>query len=101
MGWPVYQGLVGNFYFPESTTVNSEATNPLGGFFQFRDLIAQETLGTPSWPNPLDRSQQVPAELPRFMHRRPALEIGIASRDPLLMKDLIRSRCALSRARMW
>ncbi|MBI5362214.1 MAG: hypothetical protein HZA53_03480, partial [Planctomycetes bacterium] len=61
--------------------LNRESWNPLflsaGCFlkhFRFRDLLAQATLGVPSWPNPCDPMQQVPATEPRFVHARPALD---------------------------
>ncbi|MEO7317905.1 MAG: PQQ-dependent sugar dehydrogenase [Chthoniobacteraceae bacterium] len=75
-GWPLFEGLTRHesfiFYSPE----NRDAPNPLGGFFKFRDLLVHETLATPSWPNPLDPAQQVPASIPHFMHSRPVLQAG-------------------------
>src|SRR4030095_15280641 len=61
---------------------NRDAPNPLGGFFRFRDLIVRDTLDIPSWPNPLDPQQRVPANIPRFMHRRPILDYG-RNYDPI------------------
>ena len=73
-GWPLFEGLTRHesfiFYSPE----NRDAPNPLGGFFKFRDLLVQETLATPSWPNPLNTAQQVPASVPHFMHTRPVIQ---------------------------
>ena len=75
-GWPLFEGLTPSSEYPSSPVANLDAPNPLGGYFKFSDLIVQETLATPSWPNPSDPSQQVPANIPHFMHRRPAIEGG-------------------------
>ena len=73
-GWPLFEGLTSHASFEFFSPENLDAPNPLGGFFKFRDLIVQETLGAPSWPNPLDPAQQIPASLARFMHARPAID---------------------------
>ncbi len=75
-GWPLFEGLNRHESYFARTVPNRDAPNPLGGFFNFRDLLIQETLATPSWPNPLNPAQQVPASIPRFMHARPVLDIG-------------------------
>ncbi len=79
-GWPLFEGLQAEPEYGASPAENLDAPNPLGGFFKFKDLLVQETLGTPSWPNPKNASQQVPASL-RFMHGRPVIEAG---RDEVL-----------------
>ena len=40
----------------------------------FRDLLVDATLGVPSWTNPCDLAQAVPATLARFVHERPAYD---------------------------
>jgi len=73
-GWPLFEGLEPNADYQASAAVNLDAPNPLGGHFRFRDLVVQKTLATPSWPNPLDRTQQVPADIPKWTHARPFLD---------------------------
>ncbi len=80
-GWPIYEGLTSAPGYFTALIDNVDAPNPLAGgacpsFFDFQNLLVQETLATPSWPNPCNASQQVPASLPRFMHRRPWLDYG-------------------------
>ncbi|MEQ1858338.1 MAG: Ig-like domain-containing protein [Chthoniobacteraceae bacterium] len=75
-GWPLYEGFSNELLYQASDAVNRDAPNPLGGFFRFRDLLIRATLGTPSWPNPLNPALQVPSSIPRFMHHRPVLDIG-------------------------
>jgi glucose/arabinose dehydrogenase len=77
-GWPAYEGMaIMSDYFSASPN-NQDAPNPLAGgscpaYFRFRNLIVQETLNTPSWPNPCNPAQQIPAAL-RHMHRRPQID---------------------------
>ena len=73
-GWPLFEGLKNHASFEIASPENLDAPNPLGGHFKFLDLIVQDTLATPSWPNPLDRAQQIPASIPHFMHTRPVVE---------------------------
>ena len=73
-GWPLFEGLTSHASFEFFSPENLDAPNPLGGFFKFRDLIVQETLAAPSWPNPLDPAQQIPASVRRFMHTRPVID---------------------------
>jgi PKD repeat protein/subtilisin-like proprotein convertase family protein len=80
-GWPVFEGLEAHSGYYNSTTKNLDAPNPLYGtggctqsHFLFRDLIVQDTLATPSWPNSCDPTQPIPATLPRFVHTRPPIE---------------------------
>src|SRR6185503_8073373 len=80
-GWPLYEGLDVLTSYRSPNVGNPDAPNPLFGtggctqpYFYFRDLLRQDTLNVPSWPNPCNASVQVPASIPRFVHRRPALD---------------------------
>jgi|GEM_PF-5154541 len=75
-GWPIFEGLTVHPDYIDSAAQNQDAPNPLGGYFKFKDLIVQETLGIPSWPNPKNTALQVPASIPHFMHHRPILDMG-------------------------
>ncbi len=92
-GWPLYDGLLiqdiyngGPGYYYQDV-YNQDAPNPLYGttppgqglcdqpFFRFRDLIHQDTLlENPSYPNPCDPTQQVPANILKHIHTRPKIE---------------------------
>jgi glucose/arabinose dehydrogenase len=80
-GWPIYEGLESHATFRNSTVANQDALNPLFGiggctqqYFTFRSLLVQDTLNPPSWPNPCNTGQQIPAGIPRFVHARPAID---------------------------
>jgi PKD repeat protein/glucose/arabinose dehydrogenase len=80
-GWPVFEGLEVQSAYHNANVGNQDAPNPLFGtggctqqYFYFRDLIVQETLGTPSWPNACDATKQVPANIPHFVHHRPVMD---------------------------
>lgn len=82
-GWPLFEGLVPNSTFQSYSTANPFAINPLAGgacasTVPFRDLIVQDTLAQPSWPNPCNAGVQLPTTLDRFVHTRPAIEWGRA-----------------------
>ena len=79
LGWPLFEGLTAHGGYTSADTQNLSAPNPLFGgscafqFFRFKDLLKQDTLNTPSWPNPCNSSQQITsADL--FLHSRPAIE---------------------------
>ena len=78
-GWPIYEGFdILSQYAGSSINVeNRDAANPNNTcgrpYFYFKELIVQDTLGTPSWPNPCNSGIQIPASTPRHMHRRPSL----------------------------
>lgn len=83
LGWPLFQGLEEDPDYWPLLTANPYAANPLFGtggctqqFFRFQDLIRQEVVGTPSWPNPCNTGVQVPAGTPRFEHTRPIIDWG-------------------------
>jgi glucose/arabinose dehydrogenase/PKD repeat protein len=80
-GWPAYEGLTAAPSYPNAGVDNRDAPNPLFGsggctqqYFYFRDLIKQDSLNAPSWPNPCNTSQQIPETIRRFVHRRPAVD---------------------------
>ena len=80
-GWPIFEGLEASPDYLDRNPTNQDTPNPLFGsggctqqYFTFRDLLVQETLATPSWPNPCAPGQQIPASTPHFMHTRPALD---------------------------
>ncbi len=79
-GWPTFEGLYAQPDYTAATTYNMQAPNPLFGmggcteeFFPFQALLVQDTLATPSWPNPCDAGQQI-TNVPTFEHHRAALE---------------------------
>ena len=86
-GWPLFEGLERQPIF-QLPYPNQLAPNPLFGqdipgvgmcsqtHLTFPQLLAQETLAAPSWPNPCDPSQEIPASIHRSMHTRPILEWG-------------------------
>lgn len=80
-GWPVFEGLQPHANYSVANVTNFDAPNPLNGsggctkpYFYFRDLILQDSLNAPFWTNSCNPSQQIPASLFRFTHRRPALD---------------------------
>ncbi len=42
-------------------------------FFKFNDLLKQANL-SPSFPNPCNASQQIPASIPHWVHTRPVID---------------------------
>ncbi|MCY2960172.1 MAG: PQQ-dependent sugar dehydrogenase [Planctomycetota bacterium] len=82
-GWPLHEGLEPQVSYGGQTTSNLDAPNPLFGtgscgaaYFAFRDLLVQDTLAAPAWPNPCNPAQQVPTSIPRFEHARPVVDWG-------------------------
>ncbi len=82
-GWPLFEGLTpAQTGYVAASPFNRTAFNPLfpaqcgDQFFRFRDLLVQDTLAAPSWPNPCNPGVQVPASIPRFEHTRPVMEYG-------------------------
>jgi glucose/arabinose dehydrogenase len=80
-GWPLYEGLETLSTYRNSNVGNQDAPNPLFGvagctqqFFHFRNLLVQDSLQPPAWPNPCDTNQHVPTNITRFVHRRPAID---------------------------
>jgi len=90
-GWPIFEGMDLEPDYSLLQVPNLDAPNPLNGgpgcnrpFFYFTELIVQETLGVPSFPNPCNASVQVPPTIPRFMHRRPTIAYGRSGTGPML-----------------
>lgn len=80
-GWPQFEGLLARPEYALAGALNLDAPNPLAGagcaaHLSFHDLLVQQSLAAPSWPNPCDAQQQLPASLQRFEHVRPWLEYG-------------------------
>ncbi|MBS0191035.1 MAG: PQQ-dependent sugar dehydrogenase [Phycisphaerales bacterium] len=80
-GWPLFEGLESQPLYTASLARNLDAPNPLTNagcdpHFGFRDLLVQETLATPVWPNPCQPLVQIPASIRHFEHTRPAIEWG-------------------------
>jgi glucose/arabinose dehydrogenase len=84
-GWPVFEGLDVMNDYRNAAPFNQDARNPLFGtggggcpnqYFRFSELIVQETLGTPSWPNPCNPAVQIPSGVRRFQNARPEFEWG-------------------------
>lgn len=80
-GWPLYEGLEANWPYVNASPANPYAPNPLFGVggctqehFLFRELLVQDTLAAPAWPNPCDPASQVPASVPHFEHTRPLID---------------------------
>lgn len=83
LGFPIYEGMdlqQGGLFVD-----NLDAPNPLFGqviagqglcseaYFDFPDLLVQDSTQPPSWPNPCDPSQQIGAGAVPFVHQRPSL----------------------------
>ena len=79
-GWPSFEGQLVRPEYNNQAIDNRDAPNPLYNgtsctrqFFRFNELIKQDTLATPSWPNPCNASQQI-TSADVFLHSRPALD---------------------------
>ncbi|MCZ6698832.1 MAG: PQQ-dependent sugar dehydrogenase [Planctomycetota bacterium] len=80
LGWPLFEGLEWASSFPGIQVDNRDAPNPLFDgssclqeFFYFTDLIRQDGVAAPTFPNPCEPSVEIPSEL-AWVHQRPALE---------------------------
>ena len=80
-GWPVFEGMEALSGYSTSNTQNLDTPNPLFGvagctrqYFYFRELIKQDSLNAPAFPNPCNSSQPIPAATPVFVHSRPAID---------------------------
>jgi glucose/arabinose dehydrogenase len=94
-GWPLYEGYQDGLWESTFGDLNLDAPNPLAGgscpaYFHFRDLLAEDSLHPPAWPNPCNPAVQVPPEIPTFVHERPILVWGHLEMFPVpttLVKD--------------
>lgn len=81
-GWPFYEGFETSDGAFAADTRNRDAPNPLGPapgcptFFRFEDLLVEDSLLPPSFPNPCDPGQQIPPTVPVFSHARPLVAWG-------------------------
>ena len=81
-GWPIFEGLENHSGYTNAVTPNMDAPNPWYNgttctqqFFNFQDLLVQDSpLHLGLWPNPCDPSQQIPINIPKFKHARPAID---------------------------
>jgi fibronectin type 3 domain-containing protein len=80
LGWPLFEGMTAHAGYTATNAQNLDAPNPLFGvngcsiqYFRFSDLLKQDTLNTPSWPNPCNASQQI-TTAPKWLHTRPVLD---------------------------
>lgn len=81
-GWPIYEGMNANGSYAAALTQDLDAPNPLYGltgcnspYFNFQDLLVQATpIHLNVHPNPCDAAQQIPPNIPTFVHTRPALD---------------------------
>lgn len=85
-GWPIYEGMDTLGGYSSLNIPNEDAPNPLFGtnqpgfgfcnqqYFYFRNLIVQDTLAAPSFPNPCNTTVQIPASVPKFVHKRPLFD---------------------------
>jgi glucose/arabinose dehydrogenase len=109
-GWPLYEGMEehyqqnGSTAYPDIEVINLDAPNPLFNssgctqeYFNFSDLIQQDTLSTLPLMNPCTGVDPIPSAIPSFTHRRPVISwfqdgdearwstyAGIAAEHPLI-----------------
>lgn len=85
-GWPLYEGPDPNPGFFDEPIANLDAPNPLSGcepaFFFFRHLLQPDQLTPPPALNPCDETQEIPASIPTFVHRRPAVAYRNRGEEP-------------------
>lgn len=81
-GWPLFEGFLANTPYLQSEAANADAPNRLfdGGacslpFFRFRDLLVEDSLFPPYWPNPCDAGVEI-SSVRKFVHSRPRVEWG-------------------------
>lgn len=89
-GWPIYEGLEPHVGYSTTLVYNMEAPNPLYNgincnlpYFRFQDLLKQDSpVKLNKHPNPCDATQQVPGNIPKFFHARPAVDYYHAVAGP-------------------
>ncbi|MBK8497998.1 MAG: PQQ-dependent sugar dehydrogenase [Flavobacteriales bacterium] len=80
-GWPIYEGMEASAY-AALTIENKDVPNPIYdgincnlAFLRFQDLLVQDRpshLG--GHPNPCNTNLQLPGNIPKFFHERPAID---------------------------
>ena len=81
-GWPLFEGMAALNTYQTASPQNPDAPNPLFGTtgcttepnVKFSRLLVQDTLATPSFPNPCNAAQQLPSSLNLFVHSRPLID---------------------------
>lgn len=81
-GWPIFEGMTNNGSYAAALTQDQDAPNPLYGitgcdspYFNFQDLLVQDTpVHLNVHPNPCDATQQIPPNIPTFVHTRPVID---------------------------
>jgi glucose/arabinose dehydrogenase len=85
LGWPIFEGYDLQPLLSPQLIDNLDAPNPLFGvdvpgigvctesFFDFQDLLLQDSLDPPFWPNPCDPAVAIVTPAPLFTHQRPLL----------------------------
>jgi PKD repeat protein len=81
-GWPIFEGMEQNGPYLYALAPNPDAPNPLYGqagctkpYFDFQDLIAQETfVHPPGLPNPCDPNVMIPPNIHTFTNSRPVID---------------------------
>ncbi len=78
-GWPIYEGMKTQVTYAFTLTPNLDMPNPLfvsgscnKEYYDYQDLLVQESLNPPNFPNPCDDNQQIVTNGNLFMHNRPA-----------------------------
>jgi glucose/arabinose dehydrogenase len=79
-GWPLFEGQDSQSEYSSPAVENRDAPNPLYDgrtcnrpFFYFRELLKQDTAGTPAWTNPCRAATPI-TTVDVFLHQRPALD---------------------------
>ena len=81
-GWPLFEGFDPLPSYMAALTPNKDAPNPMFDgvicdqqFFHFQDLIKQATpVHLNAHPNPCDPGVQIPNNIPKYFHARPAID---------------------------
>lgn len=80
LGWPIYEGYILSPSYSPLQFANLDQPNPLFGagscaqpFFHFTELLAEDSLAPPSWPNPCNPAVQIGPPNEVFVHTRPAV----------------------------
>ena len=71
-GWPAFEGMEMHTSYWNNAPENQDATNYLGCPVMFTDLIQQEALSPPSFPNPCGPGDII--TFPTFRHSRPTID---------------------------